>query len=296
MVTMRHQSISDDSLTEAAAMRMLRSLGSTPHARMAGHMASRHAVLTRTVAEEVIPRLIEARRSDSRARPQPALADVTGAQVRTLAHLLLDGTRQQATAFVAAVQQTGIGRESVLVNLLAPAARYLGELWETDVCSFADVTIGMLRLNTVMRVVGQAFEAEASTLQAGPRALLIQAPGEQHGLGIAMLAGFFRRSGWNVQSAPVADRTELTALVKRDWFSLAGLSVACSNRLDSLGADISAIRAASRNPAIAIMVGGFAFGEHPQLAAMVGADGTAPDARQAVARANALVSHRACQR
>ncbi len=278
-------------------MRLVRSLGKPQQRKQPARSVppAGRAVIERTVSDDVIPRLLAAcDRYRPAASPGVARCAMTE-EARALARILLTGRQSQATAFVAHLQRAGTCSESLLLNLLSPAARELGAAWEVDDCDFADVTIGMLRLANVMRVVAQAFEAESAPVQSGPCALLVQAPGEQHGFGVAMVASFFRRAGWNVNNAPVADRDELLGIVRSQWFSLVGLSVTCTNRLESLAADIRAIRAASRNRSVGIMVGGLAFIEDPQLARDVGADCTATDASRAVAQANALVSHLACR-
>jgi methanogenic corrinoid protein MtbC1 len=292
---MRQQPINDDSISEMEAMRLVRSLGELRKTPQQGGPRGRQAAIAETVESQVIPRLLEACRRSladaDHAAPQIEMTE----QVAALTHILLSGTQPQAADFVERVQAQGVGREQLLLNLFTPAAHRLGVMWAEDDCDFTDVTIGMVRLANVMRLVSHAFEAEAAPVQAGPRALLVQAPGEQHGFGISMVASFFRRAGWNVQSGPLSGSGELISLIQREWFSLVGISVACSDRLHQLAADIRAIRAASRNPAIGIMVGGNAFIEHPEFADMVGADSTATDARLAVAQANALVSRLACQ-
>ena len=275
-------------------MRLVRSLVERRQERPdrgehASFAAISRTAISRTVEDQVIPRLLEARLPDRprlEAASQPAL---TG-EADALAQLLLSGTQPETEGFVASLHKAGASRESVMLNLLTPAARRLGVMWAEDDCSFFDVTIGMIRLSKVLLLVSRAFEAEMPPVLAGPRALLVQAPGEQHGMGIAMVASFFRRAGWNVQSEPLPDREALACVVGRQWFSLVGLSVACTGNLDRLAEDIQAIRNASRNPAIGIMVGGAAFIEDPHRAQAVGADCTAADARLAVAQANALVS------
>jgi methanogenic corrinoid protein MtbC1 len=121
-------------------------------------------------------------------------------------------------------------------------------------------------------------------------------PGERHGLGLAMVVNFFRRAGWNVCHVPVIDGEELVGRVKREWFGVVGISVACSDKLESLAANIRSIRIASRNPAVGVMVGGPPFIEHPQLATIVGADMTASDGLQAVSNAKTLMSRLARER
>ncbi len=180
--------------------------------------------------------------------------------------------------------------ESLFLSLLTPTARRLGVMWEEDTCDFSDVTLGVLRLRNVMRLLSRAFSGDYDTGLSGPSALLAQMPGEQHGLGLAMVVQFFRRAGWHVREEPVVTSADLIGIVRNQWFGVIGLSVACSDRLEALATDIRAIRRHSRNPAIGILVGGPPFIAHPQLATMVGADATAVDGRQAVLQAQSLLS------
>jgi methanogenic corrinoid protein MtbC1 len=126
--------------------------------------------------------------------------------------------------------------------------------------------------------------------------LLAQMPGEQHGLGLAMVAHFFRRAGWCVQEERAASSADLIGIVHRNWFGLIGISVSCTDRLQQLAIDIRAIRRQSRNRDIGVLVGGPPFMSDPQLALLVGADATACDARQAVSQAQSLISLLAADR
>ena len=54
-----------------------------------------------------------------------------------------------------------------------------------------------------------------------------------------------------------------------------------------------ALRRASRNPDLVILVGGRVFSERPELAQDVGADGTAADGELAVALAVTILEQRA---
>jgi len=77
--------------------------------------------------------------------------------------------------------------------------------------------------------------------------------------------------------------------VRDEWFDMAGLTVTCDCHIAPLPSIVRAVRASSRNPRICVMVGGRVFAHNPQLAASVGADGTAPDARIAMQVAGELV-------
>jgi len=290
---MRQQPITDESFSEAEAMRIVRGFSPAGRPRNTLRDSQDHScrdVLARTFRDEVIPRLLTSRASCSTVAAAAEPAGPTLENVSTLTDLVMAGDQAQARDLVEAMQESGVSCESLLLNLLTPTAHRLGTMWEEDLCGFADVTIGLVGLAKVMRLVTGAFDGAVETGREGPRALLVQMPGEQHGLGLAMLAHFFRRAGWNIRREPVITSADLVGMVKAEWFSLVGLSVACDDRLDSLAADIKAIRRASRNPAVGVMVGGPPFIAYPQLAELVGADGTAADGRQAVQQAQCLVS------
>jgi hypothetical protein len=63
----------------------------------------------------------------------------------------------------------------VFIDLLAPSARRLGQHWEDDDCDFVDVTMGLWRLQEVMREVTMRFRRRARA--ARPRAALFAPPG-----------------------------------------------------------------------------------------------------------------------
>ena len=88
--------------------------------------------------------------------------------------------------------------------------------------------------------------------------------------------GFSPRPGVWGDSARTADPA---ALVRSEWFEVICISAGSDARRDWLSAGIAAVRNASRNRAIGILVGGPSFSLNPDLAALVGADGTAVDAR-----------------
>ena len=299
MAPMRSQPITEEIWTEAEAMRLVRGLsgGSRRHTRPPADPAQRrHDVLQRTVEDEVIPRLLMSRQPLSTARARAEAPRPSSEQVSRLVSLVLDADQAKAIAYVEAMQNGGASIESLFLELLTPAARRLGEMWTEDECTFSDVTMGMIRLGNVMRLLSRAFAGEYKQGVSLPSILLVQMPGEQHGFGLAMVAQFFRRAAWNVRLQPTATSADLVSLVREHWFGIVGISVACSDRLEALAADIVAIRKHSRNRAIGVMVGGPPFLSHPQLASMVGADATAADGRQAVRQAMSLVSLQARER
>ena len=66
---------------------------------------------------------------------------------------------------VEALLSLGAQPGSILVDLLAPSARELGRMWEEDECDFVDVTMGLWRLQEVMREL--AWRAPSSPDRLG---------------------------------------------------------------------------------------------------------------------------------
>jgi methanogenic corrinoid protein MtbC1 len=104
-----------------------------------------------------------------------------------------------------------------------------------------------------------------------------------------MVAEFFRRAGWQVHDDSSEAGTDPVDNVRGRWFDVVGLSLSGERHLDVLATTIHAIRKASRNRGVGVMVGGPLFIEHPDWVARVGADTTANDGRQAVLQAHSMI-------
>ena len=244
---------------------------------------ARRARLVRTIEGEIVPRLVLARMAG--ATTAAAKAPVRGpdvADVREFVRLLLNHDVGVAAAYVEMVRQRGASLEGVCLYLLAPAARELGLLWEEDECDFMQVTVGLCRLHHLLRELSPEFRPEKSERKVDRNILLAPVPGDQHTFGLTLVAQFLRRAGWEVWHEYPTKSAEVLELVRANWFSVVGLSVGTETRLDDVATIIRAIRHASRNRAVGIMVGGPVLVARPELAGLVGADATAIDGPAAV--------------
>ncbi len=249
------------------------------------------ACLASVVEGEIIPRLMLAHRT---VAPEPAQAPpkrlgVAEVDVSEFIRLLLVHDTDVAASFLHTRLARGVSLESILLDLMAPAARYLGELWKKDICNFVDVTIALARLQQLLRIFSPSLCDPVSATSDGPKILLGTVPGEQHTFGLFMVEEFFRRAGWVVWGGLPETREDYVVLVAEQWFDVVGLSASCESRLDHLADDIRAVRQASRNPMVTVLVGGQLFLSVPELARQVGADGTAETAQKAVRVAETLV-------
>lgn len=135
------------------------------------------------------------------------------------------------------------------LDTLAPAARRLGELWTDDRCNFAAVTAGVGVLRQMMRDLEADFIPPAAANDPPHRILLTTAPGEQHGFGLAMVAGFLRQAGWAVTlGEPRA--SALATRLRDKAFAIVGISVSSDRLLPVLCSTIRLARRVSRNRAI----------------------------------------------
>ena len=238
----------------------------------------------------LMPRLLRERRPASPARSAAASAPLDEAQIREFVAIVLAEDDASALRYAAALQARGVSVESVYLDLLAPAARALGEMWSDDTCDFAEVTIAVSRLQLVLRDLSQMFVRDRADATLVGRVLLACVPGEQHSLGLFMVAEFFIRDGWGVHVGPPLSEDRLLADVRASWYDVIGFSVACDGRLDHLKRQIGRVRKASQNPRALVMVGGRIFNEQPDLLARVGADASAANAELAPEVARQLLA------
>lgn len=250
------------------------------------------AELGRAVESQIIPRLLANHRS--RRQHTAAAATVGSApsadEVAEFTRILLANEPTAARSFVEAMLAGDLSLETIYLDLLTPAAQRLGELWDADLCHFTEVTMALGWLQHLLRNLGGSGCDFAAGGDYGRRALLVSAPGEQHTFGGLMVAQFLRQAGWDVTSEIDASSDHLIATVCNEWFAFVGFSVGADRHVSMLAPQIRAIRRSSRNADIAVMVGGTVFLEHPRLVALVGADATAADARQAVAQAEKVLA------
>jgi methanogenic corrinoid protein MtbC1 len=249
----------------------------------------RMARLVQTLESDIIPRLVKAHRLPGASAGTESLPWPDVAQFARLSHAHDEAPMH---AVVHGLRQAGVPVERIYLELLAPAARALGELWEEDLCDFTDVTVGVGRLQQLLRELSPAFGAEVEHPADGRRILLLPAPGEQHTLGASMVAEFFRRAGWDVVGGVGGSGLEPVQAVQREWFDILGLSAGHHARVDWLRDCISSVRQVSRNRGIGVLVGGPLFAIEPEYGGGVGADAVVTEGQRGPEVAEGLLASR----
>jgi methanogenic corrinoid protein MtbC1 len=251
----------------------------------------------RTIENELVPRLL----ASHRAGPVPpaisaaAARELSERDVVEFVAAVRSADDACAERFINAVLAEGASVESVYLDLLAPSARRLGELWDNDECDFVEVTVSLGRMQRMLRDLSQVFLADVSHGEPVGSVLLTCIPGEQHTLGIIIVCEFLLRDGWRVLVGAPWSESDLLTMVATEWYDVIGFSVGHESRLPILQRDIQRLKSASRNPHVQFMVGGQVFSDNPPFADQVGASAIAGDAREAPQLARRLLddAHRA---
>ncbi|GAA0728338.1 cobalamin B12-binding domain-containing protein [Sphingomonas japonica] len=246
------------------------------------------ASLSALIECEVIPRLMVAHPAHRFGRPTEQGAQIDPLEVAMFAPLTMQVEADELLAQIEAMLDRGIGVETLLLDLLAPTAKALGEYWEQDRCDFVDVTMGLWRLQEIVHELSDRIPAERAGGEAAS-ALFAPVPGDQHSFGTVVVEELFARNGWSTDRLCDATHAMLADRLADEWFDLIGLTASCECHIAALPSAIAALRSVSRNPHLCVMVGGPVFTRDPSLADQVGADGTARDARAALEVAEALL-------
>ena len=253
--------------------------------------AGRGLLLRQTIEQRVVPHLLALHPPAREAAPmQPALTEpFTQEEIAALARCAVGGRPEPMFDSLTALLQSGVTPEALCLDVLAPAARHLGDLWLQDECHFVDVTIGVARLHQALRRLAPLVRARAGRAMRVRSILMVPVPGEQHHFGLAMAADFFRRAGWSVSSGMSPRLEALRALVRARYFDVVGFSASCDRHAEMLASALRQVRQSSLNTAVVTMVGGPLFALQPELAIQLGADAVATEGGDAPALAASML-------
>jgi len=250
-----------------------------------------HKSLLSVIESQIIPRLMDAHpdnlleagidSTDSRK--------FSDSELEAFSTICLSNNPEDALDHVKEFMAQGVSLECILLELITPAARWLGIQWETDQMDFTAVTHGMMRMHQITRSLGYVNPESPQTGGEIKRILLGSVPGSMHILGLAIVSEFFRSNGWQIVVDIASTEQSLEQALKREWFDMIGLSVGLLEQLPSLPGLISQLKAQALNPSTLVILGGPAALLSTDLIHQSGADGVATQADVAVELANRLI-------
>jgi methanogenic corrinoid protein MtbC1 len=200
---------------------------------------------------------------------------------------ILEGNRPEAIRLILAAADEGRSVRDLYLRVLQPAQEELGRMWV-----LAEINIAEEHFATsTTRAVMAQLRARAEGAPPNGKTLVAAAvAGNQHDLGIQMVADLFEMDGWRViqlgANVPAEDLSQAVEFFEAD---LVALTVSLATQLPAVEEAVSAVRASAGAATVRILVGGHGLAGLGESALPGGADGFAADAQEAVARGNALV-------
>ena len=255
--------------------------------------------LRRVLAEQIPPELapmatgcIDRALAESSGEPAgmtPRLTAGTpeGRLAATYLLAILEGDRRRASRLILQAADEGQSLADLCLKVLQPAQEELGRMWLLGEINVAEEHFA----TATTRLVMAQLHARAACAPSNGRTLLAAAiAGNQHDLGIQLVADLFETDGWRAihlgANVPAEDLGEAADFYQPD---LVALSVSMATQLPALEQAIAAVRASQRGVFVKIMVGGRGLSGPAQSDKLRGADDHVSDPFEALARANALV-------
>lgn len=216
----------------------------------------------------------------------PRLSKEPWPEVLEFEAALLCGNKNAAHAVLSRCQEQGHSLVDVELHVIQPALYDIGEKWQTNQVSVAQEHMATAIAQSVMSV---ALQNTQPLPALDKRVLLACVEGNNHMVGLQMVADAFLLAGWDVEflGANVPTRA-LIEQVSHWQPDLIGLSVSFPQQVRVAKAVIAQLIAKFGQTRPAVILGGLAFNRFNGLAELVGADSFGQDSQAAVAMANSI--------
>jgi methanogenic corrinoid protein MtbC1 len=202
-------------------------------------------------------------------------------RARDYLHAALAGRRDDAVDIVRAALDDDMDVSDIMLTILQPAQVELGRLWETGEISIAHehYTTAVTQLSLSLLYPRLLLDR---TLH-GRSVVAATIGSEAHEVGIRMVSDVLEHGGWRTAylgaDVPGHDVVDQVAEQRADVLAV---SATMAGHVRGVRHLIAMLRADPRCERTKALVGGRPFGITPRLGSLVGADGWAPDARQAL--------------
>ena len=273
-----------------ASKNLIRSNIVFPHKHRRTNFECQSSILS-IVESQIIPRLLVSERigkphltlvSSSKAMPSKK-------EIEIFTDLCSSDSSKDAQSFVDDLLNKGLSKEDIFLELITPAAQYLGSQWDDDRMDFSQVNLGLVRLHSIANEIRCTSKSDQFAKGKARRVMMASAPGSMHMLGTTIVADFFRKEDWQVVVAISSSANELVQTVSNEWFDVLGLSLSIDQQLTGLADFIDQLKSLSLNPRMVVMLGGPIFSAKKLDANDFGANGICDNAKHAVGLAVSLL-------
>ncbi|KPP92132.1 MAG: B12-dependent PpsR anti-repressor AppaA [Rhodobacteraceae bacterium HLUCCA08] len=168
---------------------------------------------------------------------------------------LLGGDRDACKLTIRTMTDAGVPIDDIADLYIPDLAHQLGEDWCEDRLSFAEVTIGTSKLQTLLREISSDWAADKIGTPDLGAALVIVGAEENHTLGAQVLAARLRRRGMSVRVQLSATAGDVATTVERADFDMVMISVSRRENLEMAQKFVEIVRNLAKRPP-PIVVGG----------------------------------------
>jgi MerR family transcriptional regulator, light-induced transcriptional regulator len=166
---------------------------------------------------------------------------------------ILNGSLAAARLVVRSAVARGLPGANIYAEVLSPALCDIGELWEQNRISIADEHLATAITSRVMAIVSDSLASGADA--SNERLVITGVEGEQHVMGLRMIADVLEGAGYDVLFLGVdTPASALVASIARHRPDLVALGATGPGSGERLTGTITALRQIA--PALPIVVGG----------------------------------------
>ncbi|MDX8349132.1 cobalamin B12-binding domain-containing protein [Cognatiyoonia sp. IB215446] len=149
----------------------------------------------------------------------------------------------------------GFSAEEIVDHYIPEVSRRIGELWCADNLGFANVTIAVSRLQSLLRELGLDWSGDVAGDPNAPMVLLVVPHEVYHTLGAMILGSQLRRLGISVRISLGLRNEELATRLQRSNFQGVFISASCSETLETLSRIVDVVKNSTVTPP-PIVIGG----------------------------------------
>jgi methanogenic corrinoid protein MtbC1 len=212
-----------------------------------------------------------------------ASGDAASGLARRYIETLLAGKRATAFQLVMDAAEMGMPIRDLYLRVFEPAQVEIGRLWQMNRLNVAQEHYCTAATQLLMAQLYPRVLAESEKNRKNLTIFAACASEDLHEIGLRMVADFFEMDGWNsVFLGATTPTRDLVASMLDSKPDLLALSATMPYHLSGIAEHIKAVRAEKRLSGVRILVGGRPFHADPSLYRKLGADATAPNAREAV--------------
>lgn len=201
---------------------------------------------------------------------------------------LLRSERMTALQLIQDAVKKGISVQTLYLQVFEPCLREVGRLWQTQQISIAQEHYCTAATQFIM---AQLYPLIFQAPRNGRRLIAACVGNELHEIGLRMVTDFFEMEGWDTYY--LGANTPPSALIdylRATQADILAISTTIPIHIRDVEELIRLVRKSYKGSDLKILTGGYPFNLYPDLWHKVGADGTAPNAAQAVVVAKTLLN------